>query len=131
MRTLAPINFAQLALSFGATRGPSSALAWDNHVVLDRVPSLFDANKFSVAQRSPTGTPLRHQLFTLPRMPRRETPSAHNIVRILLRSRRTGPPALAWRHTRDLASMTAALAFTFCFFRMHHGHGHLNLIWCF
>ena len=26
---------------------------------------------------------------------------------------------------------TAALAFTFCFFRMHHGHGHLNLIWCF
>ena len=27
--------------------------------------------------------------------------------------------------------MTAALAATFCFFRMHHGHGHLNLIWCF
>jgi hypothetical protein len=39
---------------------------------------------------------------------------------------------LAWRYTRDhLAAMTAALAFTFCFFRMHHGHGHLNLIWCF
>jgi hypothetical protein len=39
---------------------------------------------------------------------------------------------LAWRYTRDhLAAMVAGMSFAFCFFRMHHGHGHLNLIWCF
>jgi len=27
--------------------------------------------------------------------------------------------------------MVAGMAFAFCFYRMHHGHGHLNLIWCF
>lgn len=38
--------------------------------------------------------------------------------------------ALAWRVTRDrIAAFTAGCIYAFCFFRMHHAHGHLQLLW--
>jgi len=38
--------------------------------------------------------------------------------------------ALAWRVTRDhIAAFTAGCIYAFCFFRMHHAHGHIQLLW--
>jgi hypothetical protein len=136
---LAPIvNFAQLrTASFGGdVRAFIWVLAWDNHAVLDRVPSLFDANKLFPLQNSLAyGEHLFGiSLFTLPIYAATRNPVlAYNVVWLLAYLLTAAAVhALAWRYTRDhLAAMTAALAFTFCFFRMHHGHGHLNLIWCF
>src|SRR5882672_11476395 len=136
---LAPIcNFGRLATaSFtGDARAFIWVLAWDNHAVLDRVPSLFDANKlFPLPNALAYGEHLFGiSLFTLPLYAVTRNPVlAYNIVWLLAYALTAAAVhGLAWRYTRDhLASMTAALAFTFCFFRMHHGHGHLNLIWCF
>jgi hypothetical protein len=37
---------------------------------------------------------------------------------------------LAWHTTRDrAAAFVAGLIYAFCFFRMHHAHGHLQLLW--
>ncbi len=136
---LAPIvNFAQLrTASYGGdARAFIWVLAWDNHVVLDRVPSLFDANKlFPLPNALAYGEHLFSiSLFTLPVYAVTRNPVlAYNVVWLLAYLLTAAAVhALAWRYTRDhLAAMTAAMAFTFCFFRMHHGHGHLNLIWCF
>jgi hypothetical protein len=136
---LAPIvNFSQLrSASYGGdARAFIWVLAWDNHVLLDRVPSLFEANKlFPLPNALAYGEHLFGiSLFTLPVYWATRNPVlAYNIVWILAYLfTAAAVHLLAWRYTRDhVASMTAALAFTFCFFRMHHGHGHLNLIWCF
>jgi len=136
---LAPIvNFGQLrTASYGGdARAFIWVLAWDNHVVLDRVPSLFDANKlFPLRNALAYGEHLFSiSLFTLPIYAVTRNPVlAYNLVWILAYVLTAAAVhLLAYRYTRDhLAAMTAALAFTFCFFRMHHGHGHLNLIWCF
>ena len=136
---LAPIvNFAQLGTaSFGGdVRAFIWVLAWDNHVVLDHIPSLFDANKlFPLPDALAYGEHLFGiSLFTLPLYAATRNPVlAYNLVWILAYLLTAAAVhALAFRYTRDhLAAMTAALACTFCFFRMHHGHGHLNLIWSF
>src|SRR3954469_14643897 len=136
---LAPIvNFSQLATASygGDARAFIWVLAWDNHAVLDRVPSLFAANKlFPLQNALAYGEHLFGiSLFTLPVYALTRNPVlAYNVVWILAYVLSAAAVhLLAWRATRDhLAAMTAALAFTFCFFRMHHGHGHLNLIWCF
>jgi hypothetical protein len=136
---LAPIvNFAQLATaSFGGdARAFIWVLAWDNHVVLDRTAPLFEANKlFPLPHALAYGEHLFGiSLFTLPVYAATRNPVlAYNIAWIAAYMLSAAAVhVLAWRYTRDhLAAMTAALAFTFCFFRMHHGHGHLNLIWCF
>ena len=136
---LAPIvNFAQLrTASFeGDARAFIWVLAWDNHAVLDHVPSLFDANKlFPLPNALAYGEHLFGiSLFTLPLYAATRNPVlAYNIVWILAYVlTAVAVHVLAWRYTRDhLAAMTAAMSYTFCFFRMHHGHGHLNLIWSF
>ena len=136
---LAPIvNFAQLrTASYGGdARAFIWVLAWDNHVVLDRVPSLFEANKlFPLPNALAYGEHLFSiSLFTLPVYAVTRNPVlAYNVAWLLAYVLTAAAVhVLAWRYTRDhLAAMTAAMAFTFCFFRMHHGHGHLNLIWCF
>lgn len=136
---LAPIvNFAQLlTASFGGdARAFIWVLAWDNHAVLDHVPSLFNANKlFPLPNALAYGEHLFGiSLFTLPLYAATRNPVlAYNIVWILAYVLTAAAVhVLAWRYTRDhLAAMTAAMAYTFCFFRMHHGHGHLNLIWSF
>jgi len=136
---LAPIcNFGRLATaSFtGDARAFIWVLAWDNHAVLDRVPSLFDANKlYPLPNALAYGEHLFGiSLFTLPVYALTRNPVvAYNVVWILCYLLTAAAAHhLAWRFTRDhVASTVAGLSFAFCFFRMHHGHGHLNLIWCF
>jgi hypothetical protein len=136
---LAPIfNFAQIrTASYGGdARAFIWVLAWDNHAVLDRVWSLFDANKlYPLPNALAYGEHLFGiSLFTLPIYAATRNPVlAYNVVWILAYLfTAAAVHLLAWRYTRDhLAAMTAAMAYTFCFFRMHHGHGHLNLIWSF
>jgi hypothetical protein len=136
---LAPIcNFAHLATASygGDARAFIWVLAWDNHAVLDGVPSLFNANKlYPLPNALAYGEHLFGiSLFTLPVYALTRNPVlAYNVVWILCYLLAAAAAHLiAWRYTRDhLAAMVAGLAFTFCFYRMHHGHGHLNLIWCF
>lgn len=136
---LAPIcNFAKLATASyeGDVRAFIWVLAWDNHALLDHVPSLFDANKlYPLKDALAYGEHLYGiSLFTLPVYALTRNPVlAYNVVWILSYLLTAAATHwLAWKYTRDhLAAMTAAMAFTFCFFRMHHGHGHLNLIWSF
>jgi hypothetical protein len=155
---LAPIcNFTHLSTaSFaGDARFIIWTLAWDNHALLDRVSqfvhaasvpfaqspnveisSFFDANIFF-----PSPNALAYSehlfaisLFTLPIYAITRNPVlAYNIVWIacyLL----TAATAhyLAWRLTGDrLAAFVAGVAWAFCFFRMHHGHAHLHVLWGF
>src|SRR5919197_5599248 len=136
---LAPIcNFARLRdASFeGDVRAFVWVLAWDNHALLDRVPSLFDANKlYPLRNALAYGEHLFGiSLFTLPVYALTRNPVlAYNVTWILAYMFTAAATHwVAWRYTRDhLASLVAGMAFAFCFFRMHHGHGHLNLIWSF
>src|SRR5262245_39112475 len=136
---LAPIfNFAHPATASygGDTRAFIWVLAWDNHVVLDRVPSLFAANKlYPLPNALAYGEHLFGiSLFSLPVYAATRNPVlAYNLVWILCYLLTAAAVHfLAWRYTRDhLAALLAGMAFTFTFFRMHHGHGHLNLVWCF
>jgi hypothetical protein len=136
---LAPIfNFDHIATASygGDARAFIWVLAWDNHAVLARVPSLFDANKlYPLRNALAYGEHLFGiSLFTLPIYALTRNPVlAYNIVWLLAYALSAAAVhALAFRYTRDhLASLVAGMAFTFCFFRFHHGHGHLNLIWCF
>src|SRR4051794_1181490 len=136
---LAPIfNFTHPSTaSYGAdSRAFIWVLAWDNHAVLDRVPSLFNANKlYPLPNALAYGEHLFGiSLFTLPVYAVTRNPVlAYNVVWLLCYVLTAAAAhLLTWRYTRDhLASLAAGMMFTFCFFRMHHGHGHLNLIWCF
>src|SRR2546425_8101745 len=136
---LAPIcDFGRLSTASygGDARAFIWVLAWDNHAVLDRVPSLFDANKlYPLPNALAYGEHLFGiSLFTLPVYALTRNPVlAYNVVWVLCYLLTAAAAhLLAWRHTRDhLAATVAGMAFTFCFYRMHHGHGHLNLIWCF
>jgi len=136
---LAPIfNFAHptTANFEGDARLIIWTLAWDNHALIDRVGSLFDANIFYPAPNALAYS--EHlfgiSLFTLPLYAATRNPVlAYNILWLLsyVLAALTAH-YVAWRHTRDhLASFVAGLAFAFCFFRMHHGHGHLHMIWSF
>jgi hypothetical protein len=136
---LAPIfNFDGLAsASYGGdARAFIWVLAWDNHAVLDRVPSLFDANKlYPLPNALAYGEHLFGiSLFSLPVYAATRNPVlAYNVCWILgYVLTAAAVHFMAWRYTRDhLAALAAGMAFTFTFFRMHHGHGHLNLVWCF
>jgi hypothetical protein len=136
---LAPIaNFAHLstALYGGDVRLIAWTLAWDNHALLARVPALFDANMFYPARAALAYS--EHlfgiSLFTLPVYAFTHNAAlAYNVVWILSYLLAAGSMHyLTWRYTRDhLASTVAGLAYAFCFYRMHHGHGHLHLLWGF
>jgi hypothetical protein len=136
---LAPIcNFDQLASATygGDVRLIVWTLAWDNHAVLAGARSLFDANIFYPAAETLAYS--EHlfgiSLFTLPVYAVTRNPVlAYNLVWILsyLLSA-AAAHYLTWRYTRDhFAAAVAGLLYAFCFFRMHHGHGHLHLLWGF
>jgi hypothetical protein len=101
--------------------------------LLDGVP-LFDANIFYPADAS-----LRYNehlvglsLFSLPIYATTRNPVlAYNVVWILsFVLNALAMHLLAFRHTRShLAAATAALVFTFSFYKMLHAHGHLAHIW--
>src|SRR5437867_12369965 len=124
---LAPIcNFSELGrASFeGDVRAFIWVLAWDNHAVLDRVPSLFDANKlYPLPNALAYGEHLFGiSLFTVPVFAAtRNTVLAYNVVWIFAYlAAAAAVHWVAWLYTRDqLASLVARMAFAFCFFRMH------------
>jgi hypothetical protein len=133
---LTPItNFRHLA---SATYGSDSRLslwilAWENHAVLDHAP-LFDANEFY-----PTRNSLAYaehmigiSLFTLPTYALTRNPVlAYNLAWLLsYLSCALAAYALAWRVTHDgVASFLGGVAYAFCFYRMLHGHAHIQLLW--
>jgi hypothetical protein len=135
---LAPIcNFSHLRTASyeGDARALIWGLAWDNHALLDGVPSLFDANKlYPLPNALAYGEHLYGiSFFTLPIYALTRNPVlAYNLVWILSFLLAAGAAhLLAWRYTRDhLAATLAGMASAFCFFRMHHG-AHLNLLWSF
>src|SRR5206468_10440784 len=110
---LAPIcNFERLATASygGDARAFIWVLAWDNHAVLDRVPSLFDANKlYPLPNALAYGEHLFGiSLFTLPIYAITRNPVlAYNLVWVLTYVLTAAAVHwLALRHTRDhLASM--------------------------
>src|SRR5919201_3339333 len=136
---LAPIcNFNHVATASygGDARAFIWVLAWDNHVVLDRVPSLFNANKlYPLPNALAYGEHLFGiSLFTLPVYALTRNPVlAYNVVWVFAYlAAAAAVHWIAWRHTRDhLASLVAGMAFAFCFVPMHHVHGHLHLVWTF
>jgi len=109
------------------------ALAWDNHAVLSGLP-LFDSNMFYPAPGSLAFT--EHSfgisLFTLPIYYATGNPVlAYNVIWFLSYVL-CGLATHAWlrRYTgHDLAAFAGSLIFTFSFYKMLHGHGHLQQIW--
>ena len=136
---LAPIfNFANpgSASYVGDARLVIWLLAWDNHALLDRVPALFNANIFFPAPNALAYT--EHMfgisLFTLPVYALTRNPVlAYNVVWLLsFLFAAVAAHWLSWRCVRDhVAATVGGLAFAFCFYRMHQGHGHLHMIWSF
>ena len=108
-------------------------LAWDSHAILTGAP-LFDANMFH-----PAGEALawaEHHvgiaLFALPVYALTGNPVLAYWVIWLVAFPLNGlaMQALAYRVTRDrVAAFGAGLVYAFCFFRMHHAHGHLQMLW--
>jgi hypothetical protein len=133
---LAPItNYRHLdTATYGSdTRLAVWILAWINHAMLDGA-SLFDANVFYPARNTLAYAEhlLGVSVFTLPVYALTRNPAlAYNVVWVLsyvLCGLAT--QALAWRITRDhLASFVGAVAYTYCFYRMLHGHAHIQLLW--
>src|SRR5579872_6187143 len=111
-------------------------LAWDNHVLLDGVPALFDANIFYPAKNALAYSEHLYgiSLFTLPVYALTRNPVlAYNLVWLLcFLMSAAAAHALVWRATRDhLAATAGGIFYAFCFYRMHQGHGHLHIIWGF
>jgi hypothetical protein len=108
-------------------------LAWDSHAVLSGAP-LFDANIFyplagALAQAEHH---IGIALFALPFYAASGNPVLTYWIVWLLAFplNAVAMHALAWRVTRDhLASFVGGVVYAFCFFRMHHAHGHLQLMW--
>lgn len=108
-------------------------LAWDAHALLSG-RSLFDANMFHPAAQALTWT--EHHagvaLFALPIYAVTTNPVlAYWAVWLLsFPLNALAMHALAWRLVRDhRAAMLAGMVYAFCFFRMHHAHGHVQLLW--
>jgi hypothetical protein len=111
-------------------------LGWSNHVVLDGVESLFDANMFHPEQNSLALT--EHlfgiSLFTLPiYAASRNAVLAYNIVWVLsFLFSALSMHLLVWRILRDhAAALVAGVVYAFCFFKMQQGHAHLQIVWSF
>lgn len=131
-------NYGDLAsaLYLGDVRLIAWTLAWNNHAMLDGVPSYWDANIFYPAKQ--TLALSEHlfgiSLFSLPVYAATRNPAlAYNVVWLIsFPASAAAAHALAWRYTRDhLASMLAGVIYAFCFFKILHGGGHLQIVWSF
>jgi hypothetical protein len=131
-------NYGELAsaLYLGDVRLIAWTLAWNNHAMLDGVPSYWDANIFYPATQ--TLALSEHlfgiSLFTLPVYAATRNPAlAYNLVWLFsFPASAIAAHWLAWRYTRDhLASMLAGVIYAFCFFKILHGGGHLQIVWSF
>ena len=108
-------------------------LAWDARAILSGTP-LFDANIFYPARHALTWAEhhIGLALFALPVYAITANPVVAYWTVWLLSCplNALAMHALGWRLTRDHRAATiAGLVYGFCFFRMHHGHGHLQLLW--
>ena len=108
-------------------------LAWDNHAVLSRLP-VFDSNIFYPAAQSLVFN--EHlfgiSVFTLPIYAlTRNSVLAYNIVWLLSwPACGLATHALLRRYVMtELAAFAGSLVFTFSFYKMLQGHGHLQQIW--
>lgn len=108
-------------------------LAWDNHALLARLP-LFDSNIFYPAARSLVYN--EHlagiSVFTLPIYALTGNPVlAYNVVWLLSWiACALAMHALLRRYAlSELAAYAGSLVFTFAFYKMLQGHGHLQQIW--
>jgi hypothetical protein len=131
-------NFGELAsaLYLGDVRLIAWTLAWNNHAMLDGVPSYWDANIFYPATQ--TLALSEHlfgiSLFSLPVYAATRNPAlAYNVVWLFsFPASAMAAHWLAWRYTRDhIASMLAGVIYAFCFFKILHGGGHLQIVWSF
>ncbi len=133
---LAPItSYRHLdsALYGGDTRLNAWALAWVDHALLDRA-RIFDANIFFPASNTLAYSEhlLGISLFALPIYAITHNAAlSYNVVWLLsYLTCALAAYAVAWRITRDrFASWIGGLAYAFCFYRMLHGHAHLQLLW--
>jgi hypothetical protein len=108
-------------------------LAWDNHAVLNGLP-LFESNTYYPAANSLAYN--EHlfglSLFTLPVYAATRNPVlAYNLVWLLsfLLSALVMHGLLKRYLDDDLAAFAGGLVFTFSFYKMLHGHGHLQHVW--
>jgi hypothetical protein len=131
-------NYRELAsaLYLGDVRLIAWTLAWNNHAMLDGVASYWDANLFHPAKQ--TLALSEHlfgiSLFSLPVYAATRNPAlAYNLVWLFsFPASAVAAHWLAWRYTRDhLASMLAGVIYAFCFFKILHGGGHLQIVWSF
>ena len=129
------INFSDLgAASYeGDARLLIWTLAWNARAALTGTP-LFDANIYYPEAHALSYA--EHHvgigLFAVPLYAATANPVLTYWVLWLLAFPLNGLAmhALAWRVTRDhVAAFTAGCIYAFCFFRMHHAHGHLQLLW--
>jgi hypothetical protein len=108
-------------------------LAWDAHALLSGLP-LFDANMFHPAAHALTWSEhlIGIALFALPVYTLTANPvvAYWTIWLLAFPLNALAMHALGWRLTRDhAAAFVGGVVYAFCFFRMHHGHGHLQLLW--
>lgn len=108
-------------------------LAWDSRAILTATP-LFEANMFHPASGSLAWA--EHHvgiaLFAMPTYALTGNPVlAYWLVWLTaFFLNALAMQALANRVTGDrVAAFAAGLIYAFCFFRMHHAHGHLQLLW--
>lgn len=108
-------------------------LAWDAHALLARLP-LFDANMF-FPQAGALGWAEHHiglGLFATPVWALTGN-AVYTYWCIWLAAfvlNGLAMQALAFRVTKDaVAAFGAGLVYAFAFFRMHHAHGHVQMLW--
>lgn len=108
-------------------------LAWDAHALLSATP-LFDANMF-FPQTGALGWAEHHLgigIFASPVYALTHDP-VYSYWCIWLAAfvlNGLAMQALAYRITKDeLSAFCAGLVYAFAFFRMHHAHGHVQMLW--
>jgi hypothetical protein len=108
-------------------------LAWDSYAMLTGAP-FFEANMFHPASQALAWA--EHHvgiaLFSMPVYALTGNPVLAYWLVWLIAFPLNGlaMQALAYRVTGDrVASFGAGLVYAFCFFRMQHAHGHLQLLW--
>jgi hypothetical protein len=129
------VNYAALASASyaGDTRLNIWILAWDNYAVLTGAP-LFESNSFYPAPGSLVYNDhlFGLSLFTLPvHALTGNAVLAYNLVWLAsFPLNGLAMHALLRRYTaRDLAAFAGSLIYTFSFYKMLQGHGHLPQIW--
>jgi hypothetical protein len=108
-------------------------LGWDAHALLSGAP-LFSANMYYPAAQSLAFAEhhIGLAIFALPVYALTANPvlAYWTVWLMSFPLNALAMHALALRLTRDhRAAAIAGLVYGFCFFRMHHGHGHIQLLW--